>query len=58
MCIRDRGEQPDINGSINNGMKDVPSVLIEPVAVDKNNMDDTIIASGYYPKEDVYANVK
>lgn len=58
-CVKiAKGEQPDINGSINNGMKDVPSVLIEPVAVDKNNMDDTIIAAGYYPKEDVYANVK
>ncbi len=48
------GQEPDINGSINNGMKDVPAVLVEPVTVTKDNMDETIIAAGYYPKEDVY----
>jgi D-xylose transport system substrate-binding protein len=50
------GKTPStVNGSINNGLKDVPSVLVLPVTVDKNNMDSTIIAAGYYPKEDVYA---
>ena len=48
------GETPETNGTINNGLKDVPSILVEPVAVDKNNMKDTIIAAGYYPEADVY----
>ena len=51
------GETPDTNGTINNGFKDVPAVLVEPVVVDKNNMMDTIIAAGYYPKDEVYKNV-
>lgn len=51
------GEEPDVNGVINNGFKEVPSVLVQPVTVDKNNMKETIIAAGYYPEEEVYKNV-
>jgi D-xylose transport system substrate-binding protein len=38
----------------NNGRKDVPSVLLEPIQVDKANLDATVIADGYHKKEDVY----
>jgi D-xylose transport system substrate-binding protein len=38
----------------NNGKKDVPSILLEPVAVDKANLDSTVIADGFQKKEDVY----
>jgi D-xylose transport system substrate-binding protein len=38
----------------NNGKKDVPSILLEPVAVDKANLDATVIADGFPKKEDVY----
>lgn len=49
-------DNSDINGSYNNGLKDVPCVYVEPVSVDKDNLDDTIIAAGYYPREDIYGN--
>jgi D-xylose transport system substrate-binding protein len=39
---------------IHNGKKDVVSLLLEPVQVDKNNLDATVIADGYHKKEDVY----
>lgn len=39
---------------INNGQKDVPSVLLDPVQVDKSNLDATVIADGYHTKEEVY----
>jgi len=39
---------------INNGKKDVPSVLLAPVPVDKANLDATVIADGFQKKEDVY----
>jgi D-xylose transport system substrate-binding protein len=42
----------------NNGKKDVPSILLEPVAVDKSNLDATVIAEGFQKKEDVYREVK
>jgi D-xylose transport system substrate-binding protein len=43
---------------INNGRADVPSILQEPQAVDKANLDDTIIKDGYHKCEDVYKDVQ
>ena len=39
---------------INNGKKDVPAILFEPVAVDRSNVDQTIIKDGYQTHADVY----
>ncbi len=39
---------------INNGKIDVPSLLLEPVLVDKSNIDKEIIQSGHLSKEQVY----
>jgi D-xylose transport system substrate-binding protein len=39
---------------VNNGKKDVPSILLEPIQVDKANLDSTVIADGFQKKEDVY----
>ena len=36
-----------VNGSLNNGQVDVPSVLLTPVAVTKDNIATTVISSGY-----------
>jgi D-xylose transport system substrate-binding protein len=44
----------DTTTTVNNGQKDVPSVLLEPIEVDKDNLDSTVIADGYQKKEDVY----
>jgi len=49
---------PETNGKVNNGKIDVPSMLLTPIAVDKNNIDKELIDSGYLKKEDVYKNVK
>ncbi|RII36465.1 sugar ABC transporter substrate-binding protein [Clostridium chromiireducens] len=37
-----------------NGKMYVPTVLISPILVDKSNIDEVLIKSGYYKKEDVY----
>ena len=42
------------NDAIN---KEVPAILLEVVAVDKDNLMDTVIKDGYAKYEDVYANV-
>ena len=42
---------------IDNGFRKVPFMNMAPEVVDKDNMMDTIIASGYHKKEDVYANI-
>ena len=51
-----RGEEPPsglVTGEVDNGMKQVPSVLLEPVAVTKDNVADTVIADGFLKPEDV-----
>lgn len=44
------GTQPPadlVNGSVNNGNKDVPAVLLQPVVVTKDNIQSTVIADGF-----------
>jgi D-xylose transport system substrate-binding protein len=51
-----RGEEPPsglVNGEIDNGMKSVPSVLLEPVAVTKENIQDTIVKDEFWPVDEI-----
>ena len=53
-----RGEPiNDATHAINNGKKDVASILLPPVAVDKNNLYDTVVKDGYQKLEEIYKNV-
>jgi D-xylose transport system substrate-binding protein len=45
---------PDATQKVNNNFKAVPSVLLEPIQVDKANLDATVIADGYQKKGEVY----
>jgi len=47
----------DATRTLNNGLKDVPSILITPIAVDRDNMAATVIADGFHPLADVYRGV-
>jgi D-xylose transport system substrate-binding protein len=40
---------------VNNGKVDVPSILLTPIAVDKNNLLTTVIADGHLEEDEVYA---
>ena len=51
------GEKVEAKDKINNGKIDVPSILQEPIAVDKANMMDTVVKDGYHKLEEVYQNV-
>jgi D-xylose transport system substrate-binding protein len=42
---------------VNNGKKDVPSVLLVPQLVDKDNMMATVIKDGFQKMEEVYRNM-
>jgi D-xylose transport system substrate-binding protein len=48
------GQNPQATSKVNNNKMDVPSILLTPVVVDKNNLDAVLIASGYLKKSDVY----
>jgi D-xylose transport system substrate-binding protein len=49
-----KGEQSKQLSSINNGTKDVPAALLEPISVDKSTLDLTVISDKYHTREDVY----
>ncbi|HEX8283529.1 MAG TPA: substrate-binding domain-containing protein [Pyrinomonadaceae bacterium] len=52
-----RGEALNAADKVNNGKIDVPSILQEPQAVDKENLDATVVKDGYHKCEDVYKDV-
>jgi D-xylose transport system substrate-binding protein len=49
-----KGQSEDGLVNVNNGLKDVPARLLEPISVDKENMDRTVIADGYHTQAEVY----
>ncbi|MEQ6389064.1 D-xylose ABC transporter substrate-binding protein [Bacillaceae bacterium S4-13-58] len=53
-----KGEEIVTNKKVNNGKIEVPSVLLPPIAVTKDNINETIIADGFHSREDVYKNVE
>jgi D-xylose transport system substrate-binding protein len=53
-----RGNQPssqEITGNKNNGKKDVPSILLTPVAVTKENVKSTVVADGFWKPDQICA---
>ena len=52
-----KGEDLGTDKTMNNGNYDVPYISLEPIPVTKDNIDETIINSGFHSKEDVYLNV-
>src|SRR5882724_10971591 len=52
-----RGEKVDTTDTVDNGFKKVPSILLEPIAVDKNNIASTVVKDGYQTLEKICANI-
>jgi D-xylose transport system substrate-binding protein len=51
-----KGEKPPenlLNAEVDNGSGKVPSVLLTPVVVTKDNMADTVIADGFYKPSEI-----
>jgi len=51
-----RGQKPDgatVSGTIANGAGDIPSILLEPVALTRENLRDTVINDGYWSAADI-----
>jgi D-xylose transport system substrate-binding protein len=51
-----QGKTPDaatVNGKTNNGQADIPSVLLTPVAVTVDNIQDTIIKDGFWKPSEI-----
>ncbi|HKO95599.1 MAG TPA: substrate-binding domain-containing protein [Pyrinomonadaceae bacterium] len=52
-----RGETVVTTETIDNGFKKVPAILLEPIAVDRNNILTTVVKDGYQTLEKICANV-
>ena len=51
-----QGKKPSsslVKETVNNEQKDVPSVLLTPVAVTKDNIDSTIIKDGFWTPQQI-----
>lgn len=55
--ITDPDARIGVNSVINDGTYDVPCYTIDPVAVDRANMDQVIIDGGFHLRSEVYMNV-
>jgi D-xylose transport system substrate-binding protein len=49
-----KGQKPQTTRFVNNGRIDVPSILIEPISVDKTNIEETVIKDGFHKREDIF----
>jgi D-xylose transport system substrate-binding protein len=49
-----KGVDPGINSRVGNGKKEVPSLLLTPIVVDRKNIDSILIDSGYLKRDAVY----
>jgi D-xylose transport system substrate-binding protein len=52
VALRD-GEQPEPDSTVDNGTKEVPARLLEPVAVTVDNINETVIADGFRTVEEI-----
>jgi D-xylose transport system substrate-binding protein len=53
-----KGQQPPaglVNGKSDDGQRQVPSALLTPVAVTKDNIKDTVLADGFVKREELCA---
>jgi len=52
-----QGKQIVTNATYPNGKKDVPSINLDIIAVDKTNIMQTVIADGFHSYDEVYKNI-
>lgn len=48
-----KGQRVNITTTVNNGTKEVPSILFDPVVVDKENLHSVVVADGHIKAEDL-----
>jgi D-xylose transport system substrate-binding protein len=52
-----KNEPARTNAKVENGKRDVPSILLTPVQVDRANMAQTVVKDGFQRLEAVYKNI-
>ena len=49
-----KGAAIKTDNALDNGFKKVPSILLKPIAVDKRNIESTVIADGFQSKREIF----
>jgi len=49
-----RGKPVIANAAVANGQRDVPSVLLEVITVDRNNIRETVVTDGFHTEAEVF----
>jgi D-xylose transport system substrate-binding protein len=49
-----RGDRVEAGTSVGNGLKQVPTSLLDPILVDRSNLDSVLIADGFHTRDAVY----
>jgi D-xylose transport system substrate-binding protein len=49
-----KGEAVDAGTTVNNGKRDVPTRLLDPLACDKSNLDGLLINDGFHTRDAIY----
>ncbi|SHK36847.1 sugar ABC transporter substrate-binding protein [Paramaledivibacter caminithermalis] len=52
------GEKIKLEDSIFNGKRNIPQLIIESIAVNKTNIDDTVIKDGFHLRDEIYRKSK
>lgn len=52
-----KGQKVETVMTVNNGSRDVPSILLDPVVVDRGNIVDTVVKDGFLKMDDIYRNI-
>ena len=53
-----KGEEIEGAVYVSDGSYSIPGIMLDPIAVTRDNIDETIIESGFHLQEEVYLNVK
>jgi len=51
-----KGKEVKVHKKVNNGFLDVPTIVTPIIPILKDNIDSTIISSGFYTKDQIYNN--
>ncbi len=49
-----KGETVDTAATVNNGRMDVPAMMFDPIAVDRDNLEGLLIGDGFLTREEVF----
>ena len=54
MELAGKQKASDVNTTVDNGKIKVPSIMLVPIQVDKNNMKSVVVADGYHTEAEIY----